>query len=463
MRIGGNVNQRSIILAVIASTALASCSAGSTGPPSITTANPATIGKLQFAVGTANIYGTSTGLNVVSTFRQTNGKSAVGVDTPTISGPFTFTMPASTAGGAVIDPYTFDTDNYSTLPAGPSNAEVSSTVIEGTPQTVRPGTPSCDGPAPCPQPTGPAISPNTTTFGQTGGVFGMGLQPSNATINTTAASYMPYSEPLYDTTANAFYPYGGPPAFDPDKNGMGTRDGLWNLAPGGTSGGPELGMLEGLTTFEGVTPSAGTYSMSVAIQSQGSNGTVSTAKVSASAVLGSTALLGTATAPALSFDGNGGASFTVGSLPGGVTEAYVEIVDWGPGGTPGTYPSPQAGPANCQGSLGTSAYPVYFTLHVTGPGTYTLPDTDGPNTNTTNGGNNKLSPSPSICTGAQNSAATGGATAAGDTVTVQMVGFDYPAYGITYVNSSGNQAPALTGNGGQADITISAPATQTSP
>jgi hypothetical protein len=48
-------------------------------------------------------------------------------------------------------------------------------------------------------------------------------------------------------------------------------------------------------------------------------------------------------------------------------------------------------------------------------------------------------------------------------VTTYFVGFDYPAYGITYVNSSGNATPTLTGANGQADITISAPATQTSP
>lgn len=456
------MNQRKLILAAIASAALASCSAGSTGPPSFTTANPATVGKLQVAVGTANIYGTAQGLNVVSTFRQSNGKSAVGVDTPTISGPFTFAVPVSTSGSAVIDPFSGDTDAYSTLPAGPSNQEVAGKMIAGTPQTVRPGTPSCDGPAPCPQPSGSPLPPNTTTFGQSGGVFGMGLQPANATINTTAASYMPYSEPLYDTSTNAFYPYGGPPAFDPDKNGMGTRDGLWNLSPGGTSGGPELGMLEGLTTFENVIPSAGSYTLSVAIQTQGSNGSVSTNTVTASATLGSTALLGKATAPTLTFDGNGGASFTIGSLPTGVTEAYVEITDWGPGGTPGTYPGPQSGPVNCQGSLGTNAYPVYYTIHVTAPGSYTLPDTDGPNTNGT-GGKSNLSPSPSICTGAQNNTATSGASTTGDVVSVQLIGFDYPAYGITYAGGTASQTPALTGSNGQADITISAPTTQTSP
>jgi hypothetical protein len=459
MRIGGNVNKRNIIFAAIASAALASCSGGSTGPPSFTQANPASIGKLQFAVGTANIYGTQTGLNVVSTFRQANGKSAVGADTPSITGPFTFTIAASTAGSAVIDPFSGDSDAYSTLPAGPSNQEVSGKMIAGTPQTVRPGTPSCDGPTPCPMPSGSPLPPNTTTFGQAGGVFGIGLQPANSTINTTAASYVPYSEPLYDTSANAFYPYGGPPAFDPDKNGMGTRDGLWNLAPGGTSGGPELGMLEGLTTFAGVAPSAGTYTLSVAIQTQGSNGTISTNTVSATANLGSTAKLGTATAPALTFDGNGGASFTIGALPTGATEAYVQITDWGPGVTPGSYGS---GAANCQAALGTAAYPVYYTIHVTAPGAYTLPDTDGPNTNTANGGKSNLTPSPSICTAAQNNTATSGSSPVGDTVTVQLIGFDYPAYGITYASGS-TQTPALTGSSGQADITISAPATQTSP
>src|SRR5579864_966965 len=73
---------------------LAACSAGATGGPPITTVNPSSssYGSLQFSVGTANIYGTSVGLNIVSTFRQTNGRTATGVNTPSITGPFTFTV-----------------------------------------------------------------------------------------------------------------------------------------------------------------------------------------------------------------------------------------------------------------------------------------------------------------------------------------------------------------------------------
>jgi hypothetical protein len=144
-------------------------------------------------------------------------------------------------------------------------------------------------------------------------------------------------------------------------------------------------------------------------------------------------------------------------LPSGVTEGYVWIIDWGPSSKAGSTA------ANCQGPIGPGAgsgYQVYYTLHVTAAGTYTLPDTDGPNTNFT--GKGALTPSPSICTSAQNTAALGTATG-GDMVTTYFVGFDYPAYGITYVNSSGNATPTLTGANGQADITISAPATQTSP
>src|SRR5579872_5897825 len=87
---------------------LAACGANSAGVP-ITAVNPTSpsYAKLQFAVGTANIYGTATGLNIVSTLRQPAGESAIGVSTPTITGPFTFgALAAAPANGTLPDPYT---------------------------------------------------------------------------------------------------------------------------------------------------------------------------------------------------------------------------------------------------------------------------------------------------------------------------------------------------------------------
>jgi hypothetical protein len=146
---------------------LAGCSGGgSNGIPKISSVNPISTGKLQIAVGTANLYGTVSGLNVVSTYRQAGGLSNVTVDTPTITGPFT--LPAASAAGSGVDP-------YSTLPGGPSAEEVAvGREITGTSQAVHIGTPACDQTTPCSEPVvgggTQSVAPNTSTFGQSGGV-----------------------------------------------------------------------------------------------------------------------------------------------------------------------------------------------------------------------------------------------------------------------------------------------------
>jgi hypothetical protein len=418
---------------------LAGCGGGgSNGIPPISSVNPTSSGVLQFAVGTANLYGTMTGLNVVSTYRQSNGLSNVLVDTPTITEPFVLPA-AGTAGDGV--------DAYSTLPTGPSASEVATGAeITGTSQSLHPGTPACDQATSCSvaSASGPnvTIPPNTTTFGQSGGVFTNGISPGNSTTGGVASSYVPYAEPLYDTASgNAFIPFGGPPAFDPDKDGLGLRDGLFNLGAG------VLGIPLGISTFAGVKISGGAYKLSLAVPTS----TSSYGTVSASATLGSTALLGTITAPTLALDGKGGGTFTVASLPTGVTEEVVEIVDFGTG---------TDAPDNCQGAIGATidnqgggAGPVYYTILVKSAGTYTLPDSIGPNT-TISSGKNTITPSPSICTVAQNTA-TAGTAAPGDTYTVQAIGADYPLYESLYPNTT-SESPTITGASGQADITISA-------
>jgi len=423
---------------------LAGCSGGgSNGIPAITTVNPLNTGKLQFAVGTANLYGTAPGLNVVSTFRQANGLSNVTVDTPTITGPFTLPSTASPAGLSFANG---NSDIYSTLPAGPSAQEVANGhEIMGTTQAVVIGTPACDQTTPCTvsSATGGTVTlaPNTTTFGQAGGVFTNGISPGNySTQNGTlgATSYVPYTEPLYDLSANVFTPFGGPPAFENSNgNGLGQRDGLSNLGQG------VLGIPLGISTFAGVTAAAGTYNLSVQVPTGFSGQTPTFGKVTASGRIASTALLGTITAPAFVPDNNGGGSFAIAAFPSGVTEELVQIVDIGDGGT------------SCQGSIGASegAGAVYYTILVKAPGRYTLPDSIGPNT-TVNSGIGDITPSPSLCTAAQNTAAAGTATVA-DGYTLQAIGADYPLYESLYPITT-SQTPTLTGANGQADITISA-------
>jgi hypothetical protein len=287
---------------------------------------------------------------------------------------------------------------------------------------------------------GGTVQPNTSTFGQSGGVFVNGLSPGNATNQGVAASYVPYEEPLY---APSFYPFGGPPAFDPDGNGMGLRDGLNNLGAG------VYGIPEGFTLFQGVTPSTGTYHLNLVVPTGFNGPTPTTATVTATATLGSLATLPTITAPALTLDGAGGGTFTIAALPAGVTEEYVQILDTGAGGP------------TCQGVLGTTLADVYYTFIVKAAGTVIIPDTDGPNT-VTSGGPSTIKASPTICTAAQNTAATGGATAGGDSYSVQAIGLDYPMYEATYpINKSA--APTITGGSAQSDITISTFLTGTSP
>src|SRR5580700_1016672 len=111
---------------------LSACTQGATGPPGISSVNPITSSKLQLVVGTANIEGNS-GLNVVSTLRQANGDSAVLVDTPTLTGPFTYALPSEYVAGGGF---------YNSGPGFPSYQEftAASPALSGTSQFLIAGT-----------------------------------------------------------------------------------------------------------------------------------------------------------------------------------------------------------------------------------------------------------------------------------------------------------------------------------
>lgn len=380
-----------------------------------------------------------------------------------MTGPFTFV--AAPASGGAADPYS------TVLNGGPSLLETAAATpaITGTPQTVAPGTPNCDGTGSVPAgftACQAGITPNTTSFGQSGGIFAMGLAPYNHQANTGQSwSYQPYAQPFYPSTTHIpFIPWGGPPAFDPNGTKLGERDGVGSINGVDSFGNPYfLGVAEGITIFDGLSIHTGTYTLSLAVSTVGNGGSISTSTVSKTANLTSLALLPTITAPVVTPDanGDGGATFTT-SLPAGVSEAYVQIVDYGPLGGP-TNPSKVSGkPANCQAARGTSFAPVYYTFHITNAAstTYTLPATIGPNLATT-GGVSNIQPSLSLCTAAQNTAATGTSTPADDFV-VQMIGFDYPVYqaalGLTLQTTPQN--PQIANGSGQADVTISVPMEQ---
>jgi hypothetical protein len=406
----------------VAMIGLAACSgSGVTPSTNVTTANVST-NVLQFAAGTANIAGTM-GLNVVVTYRQASngykpGDSGSLVNSVSLTGPFTL---PSQPGNA--DAY------YSTIETGPATGEVGGSTMGSTPQTG---------------------STTPTTFGTSGQASGLGLEPYNYNNGSVPDSVAPYTLPLYDPNTadpNAFVPWGGPPAFDPNHDGEGVRDVVTGTAswpwavPVGT-----LGVSEGIDVFQGITPSTTRpYALTVTVPGQTAGSAAATQQ--ASFTLKSAAMLPAITAaPTVTTGtdttGNTTLSVTLNALPTGTTEAYVQIVDLGPNPTSATQ-TPGCNTA-------TAMQPVYYTLFFNAPGTKTITGLEGPRTS--NGA------TPSICTATQNTAYAG-STMPADTFTVQEIGFDYPAYESSYPNSLGNPAPTILGPNGQDDITISPVAT----
>jgi hypothetical protein len=388
---------------------VAGCSSSATAPPTATTSVSPAASTLQVAVGTANLFstgesGSTIGMNVVTTLRTPQGKSVL-VSTPTLTGPFTLPSTPGTPDGS-----------GSTVETGPSAAEIAhGGMISATPQ-VPPGT----------------VQINPSSFGVSGGDFANGFMPSNAD-NVGSVSDTPYTQPLFGQcppsssgctpNPNSFTAWGGPPAFDPNHDGQGTRDGTFDSSV--------FGVAEGINVFSGVTVNPGSYNMNVTIPTINQNFTKT-----AGTSVGTVTTLGNAVAPAYTPDGNGGGSFNV-TLPSGATDGLVQILDLGPTGT-----SSNPAPLNCykQGQA-----PAIFTIHVTGSGPAALPDSDGP-------GNPNLH-SPTICTAAQNAAV--GTTTGADNILVQLIAADYPLYASQYLFTLTNPAPHILGPLGTDDISIS--------
>jgi hypothetical protein len=387
---------------------LAACSSSGTSPDKAAQQNVSQ-SVLTFAVGTANIYGTAHGLNVYAAFRQSAGQSFPGtsaatVSEPTLSGPFG-TLPAPGTPSNL--------DGHSTAPTGPAPGETTAFGFTAQSQT----------------PTG------VSTFGTTGGVFGLGIEPFNYNNpNGVPATNVPYAVPLFDPTTdtNSFIPWGGAPGFDPDGNGHGVHDG--NVFPSGVNG-----VSEGLDVFYGVTPVAGSpYTLSVTVPATSTSPTT----VSGTATIGSVAYLPVVTPPVPTYDGLGGVSFTA-TFPAGVTEEYIQVVDFGPSGASG-------GGCNGAGDPAAEGTPLYYTL-VVKPSTaepVKILAANGPST----------APA-AICTAAQNTTAAK-ATTPGDSFTVQVVGFDYDAYSVSYPASLKVPNPTVPA---QVDLSISAQAPFVSP
>ena len=261
---------------------------GNSFVPSQTSTNLSTVGKLQIAVGTAHFADGTTGLNVVATFRQSNGLSATLVNTPTIQGPASFKVPSPVPapspngyGGPGID-------------AGTSS-------ITATLQS--------------------ATSPSPTTFGVTGGAFASGIEPFNTVPGATA--FYPGSPP-----SNAPSPSYGEPFYTTKYDNNGTAPQPFLLGPpsvpffnDGTYPGGFAGYQTGFNALE-ATPVAGQYTLSVLVSAIN----VSSVTFTATATLSSTAKLPALPPPAFTEDGKGGGTAAV-VAPAGLTETIIYVVD----------------------------------------------------------------------------------------------------------------------------------------
>ena len=300
---------------------LAACTGGQSGiePPSQGVDVQSTT-ALQFRVGTYRTSGGSVFLNTVVTYRQRNGLSATLYNTPTITGPAGFVVPAVAAAG---------TD------AGTNH-------ISGTP------------------PTQPGTTAVATTFAQLGGAYAYGFAPANTNVNaqanyinaigrgnTTAfgcnicnangfALFNEYSSPYLAASSSSRTPFIlGPPAV-PDFH-----DGTF---PTGF-----LGYDSGFVSFA-ATPVVGSYNLHVTVP--GPTIGVNVATFDAPATLASVVPLAPEAAPVVSPVGVtttasctacGGAQFVVAPAPAGVTNQILYVVDVN--GTTPTFYSFNAGAA----------------------------------------------------------------------------------------------------------------------
>ena len=264
-------------IAIIGALAAGCTSGQSAVEPNVSQAD-LTASTLQFAVGTANIFGTSTGLNTVVTFRQSNGLSATLLNIPTITGPAGFLVNAPPDANPT--PTTSKAQPITTAGADSKTNHISGSAIPvaGAPFTA-------------------------TTFDLAGGAFAYGFAPQNSTSGGSA-TYTLFRSPIYNAAQNRYY--GGPPLY------QNVRDGTF---PAGF-----LGYSQGFVSFANVTLATGTYNLSVYIPAANSTPVTKTA----SGNLGSLVALPTIPAPVFAHAGANGGTVTYTAPPGTVeTIAYV--------------------------------------------------------------------------------------------------------------------------------------------
>jgi hypothetical protein len=276
---------------------------------------------LQMNVGTANLFGLSTGTNVAVTYRQPGGALNPGASAVLVSSP-TLTLPHALAGPAGTP------DGFgATIVGGPASGEVGTVSMTSLSQA-------------------PGVA-GSATFGNDGGAFGLGIEPFNYVAPLGKAGVAGGG-----TDPNQFIPGGGPPAFSLAGNTAATLAGF-------------NGVSEGLDVFE-VPPAVGTYTLTVNV----STNTVTVPPATATAAITSAAPLPAFVAPVPVLAGTTGGATAAVVLPAGVTEAYIQFTDYG--STTITAAGPPAVQAtSCVGA--TNATPVYYTVVIKASGTATLP------------------------------------------------------------------------------------------
>lgn len=269
--------------------------------------------------------------------------------------------------------------------------------MTGTPQTVATPAPPAD------------------TFGQSNGVFSYGIQPFNST-GTGGARYagspQVNSLPFFAAAGTQRF-LGGPPAY-PFFN-----DGTY---PTGFQGYPQ-----GFTDFAS-SPVAGAYILNVAVYPANGAAQTFTATANLTSTVPLPAIAPPTFVPNASNDGGATGVVTVPADPR-IVETMVYIVN-----------RDQVGP------LGSATYYTVGPLKGTGPIAYTLPNNLGLQC-TPSGCAPSATRQPSFLT-------LNPATGAADRYLVYAVSYDYPAFEASPPGSTA-QNPAITGAGGQADLTSS--------
>ncbi len=272
------------VAALIVGALLSGCGGATNGTSYTPTQTPGTTlqsSKIQLAVGTARLPDGTTGLNVVTTFRQSNGLSAALVNTPSITGPSGFAVPATSFGHGNGD--------------GGSGTDAGTNSITAAAQSYLP------------------LPATSSTFGRVGGDFAAGLGDFNNDTNGNGA--------FYPGQASGANPAWGLPFYVNSIPNTGTLpSGVANVPPqpyvigppavpffnDGTEFSSFAGYMTGFTAFEAPAV-AGQYSINdvVATSNAGSP------SFTATATLTNTTPLPALAAPAFSSDGAGGGTATV--------------------------------------------------------------------------------------------------------------------------------------------------------